>query len=194
MKNDSHTCPHDRNLRSLMDSVNMYIFFAGHLFLNMSSQNDLQTERFSGQMVILARHWPLTSLRWEQKMGARPGPWGPFEAQPCEYNVLHLNPLGPKTDQHQFSPNNISRSSRVRIMRITKLMCSCNTHLHPPTCPSVVSLLLISLGRGSGPLQGGTSWLAAGFLFVFLNRLPWLWLRDIVFSAGTIFGEPGGDC
>ena len=38
-----------------MDGVK-YIFFAGHLFLNMSSQNDLQTERFSGQMVILARH------------------------------------------------------------------------------------------------------------------------------------------
>ena len=57
-----------------MDGVNMYIFFAGHLFLNMSSQNDLQTERFSGQMVILARHWPLSSPRWEQEMGARLGP------------------------------------------------------------------------------------------------------------------------
>ena len=33
-----------------------------------------------------------------------------------------LNPLGPKSDQHQFSPNNISRSSRVKVMRITKLM------------------------------------------------------------------------
>ena len=33
-----------------------------------------------------------------------------------------LNPLGPKSDQHQFSPNNISRSSRVKVMRITKLI------------------------------------------------------------------------
>ena len=35
---------------------------------------------------------------------------------------LGLNPLGPKSDQHQFSPNNISRSSRVKVMRITKLI------------------------------------------------------------------------
>ena len=33
-----------------------------------------------------------------------------------------VNPLGPKSDQHQFSPNNISRSSRVKVMRITKLI------------------------------------------------------------------------
>ena len=33
-----------------------------------------------------------------------------------------LNPLGPKSDQHQFSPNNISRSSRVKVMRITKFI------------------------------------------------------------------------
>ena len=32
-----------------------------------------------------------------------------------------LNSLGPKSDQHQFSANNISRSSRVKVMRITKL-------------------------------------------------------------------------
>ena len=31
-----------------------------------------------------------------------------------------LNPLDPKSDHHQFSPNNISRSSRVKVMRITK--------------------------------------------------------------------------
>ena len=31
-------------------------------------------------------------------------------------------PLGPKSDQHQFSPNNISRSSREKVMRITKLI------------------------------------------------------------------------
>ena len=33
-----------------------------------------------------------------------------------------VNPLGPKSDQHQFSPNIISRSSRVKVMRITKLI------------------------------------------------------------------------
>ena len=33
-----------------------------------------------------------------------------------------LNPLGPKIDQHQFSPNNIDRSSRVKVVRITKLI------------------------------------------------------------------------
>ena len=32
-----------------------------------------------------------------------------------------LNPLGAKSDQHQLSPNIISRSSRVKVMRITKL-------------------------------------------------------------------------
>ena len=35
---------------------------------------------------------------------------------------LHFNPLGTKSDQHQFSPNNISRTSRVKVMRITKLI------------------------------------------------------------------------
>ena len=33
-----------------------------------------------------------------------------------------IHPLGPKSDQHQFSPNNISRSSRVKVMRITSLI------------------------------------------------------------------------
>ena len=32
------------------------------------------------------------------------------------------NPLGPKRDQQQFSPTNISRSSRVKVTRITKLI------------------------------------------------------------------------
>ena len=36
--------------------------------------------------------------------------------------VQPLNPLGSKSGQHQFSPNNISRSSRVKVMRITKLI------------------------------------------------------------------------
>ena len=33
-----------------------------------------------------------------------------------------FNPLGPKSDQYQFSPNDIVRSSRVKVMRITKLI------------------------------------------------------------------------
>ena len=33
-----------------------------------------------------------------------------------------INTLGPKSDQHQFSPNNISRSTGVKVMRITKLI------------------------------------------------------------------------
>ena len=36
--------------------------------------------------------------------------------------ILLLNPLGPKSDQHQFSPNNMSRSTRVKVMRITKII------------------------------------------------------------------------
>ena len=31
-------------------------------------------------------------------------------------------PVGPKSDQHQFSPNNISRSSREKAMRINQLL------------------------------------------------------------------------
>ena len=37
------------------------------------------------------------------------------------FPLLHL-PFRSKSDQHQFSPNNISRSTRVKVMRITKLM------------------------------------------------------------------------
>ena len=33
-----------------------------------------------------------------------------------------INTLGPKSDQHQFSPNNISRSLRVKVMRFTQLI------------------------------------------------------------------------
>ena len=33
-----------------------------------------------------------------------------------------LNPLGPNSVQHQFSPNNISRSTKVKVIRITELM------------------------------------------------------------------------
>ena len=37
-------------------------------------------------------------------------------------NTQDLNPLAPKRDQHQFSPNNIGRWTRVKVMRITKLI------------------------------------------------------------------------
>ena len=36
--------------------------------------------------------------------------------------AMHLNPLGPKSDQQQFSPNNIRKSSRVKVMRISKMI------------------------------------------------------------------------
>ena len=43
--------------------------------------------------------------------------------RPADKIVLAVfNPLGPKSDQNQFSPNKISRSSRVKDMRITKLI------------------------------------------------------------------------
>ena len=38
------------------------------------------------------------------------------------YTYGEFNPLGPKSDQYEFSPNNISRQSRVKVMRITKLI------------------------------------------------------------------------
>ena len=38
------------------------------------------------------------------------------------------NPLGPKSDQHQFSPNSISRSSSVKVMRIAKLISPKGEH------------------------------------------------------------------
>ena len=37
-------------------------------------------------------------------------------------NYDEVNPLGPKSDQHQFSPNYISKSSRIKVVRITKLI------------------------------------------------------------------------
>ena len=36
--------------------------------------------------------------------------------------AVMLKPLNPKIDQHLFSHNNISRSSRVQVMRIAKLI------------------------------------------------------------------------
>ena len=46
----------------------------------------------------------------------------PHEAKRVYIYQRELNPLGPTSDQHQFSPNIISRSSRVKVMRITKLI------------------------------------------------------------------------
>ena len=37
-------------------------------------------------------------------------------------NYDEVNPLGTKSGQHQFSPNHTSKSSRVKVMRITKLI------------------------------------------------------------------------
>ena len=36
--------------------------------------------------------------------------------------AMHLSPLGPKSDHQQFPPNNIGRSSRVKVMRISKMI------------------------------------------------------------------------
>ena len=46
------------------------------------------------------------------------GIWGTYES-----NLRNLiSPLGPKSDQHQLSPNSINRSVRVKVMRIVKLI------------------------------------------------------------------------
>ena len=34
------------------------------------------------------------------------------------FQTLHINPLSPNSDQHQFSPNNIHTLSRDKVMRI----------------------------------------------------------------------------
>ena len=39
----------------------------------------------------------------------------------------------------------------------TKKKANANHHLHPATCPSEENFLLMSVGCGSGPLQGGAS-------------------------------------
>ena len=49
------------------------------------------------------------------------GQVGPCQVCPVWKGAL-VNLLGRKSDQHQFSPNNISRSTRVKVMRITKLL------------------------------------------------------------------------
>ena len=33
-----------------------------------------------------------------------------------------MSPLSPKSDQHQFSPNNISTQSREKVRRINKMI------------------------------------------------------------------------
>ena len=38
------------------------------------------------------------------------------------FDSVLITPLGPKSDQHQYPPNNVSTSSRVNVMRITKLI------------------------------------------------------------------------
>ena len=38
------------------------------------------------------------------------------------FRLSNFKPFGPKSDQYQFSPNKISRSLRVKVMRITKLI------------------------------------------------------------------------
>ena len=35
---------------------------------------------------------------------------------------MHVNPLSPNSDQHQFSPNNIYTMSRDNVMRINKMI------------------------------------------------------------------------
>ena len=35
---------------------------------------------------------------------------------------MPLNPLGPTSDHHQFSPNDIHRLSRAKFMRINKMI------------------------------------------------------------------------
>ena len=55
------------------------------------------------------------------KFSSFPKPIGSYNFQRICHLKL-LNPLGPTSDQHQFSPNIISRSSRVKVMRITKLI------------------------------------------------------------------------
>ena len=34
----------------------------------------------------------------------------------------NINPLGPKSDQHQFSPNNINTQSKEKVMRIDEII------------------------------------------------------------------------
>ena len=45
-----------------------------------------------------------------------------FSCSSLAFSFKINNPLGRKSGQHQFSPNNMSRSSRVKVMRITKLI------------------------------------------------------------------------
>ena len=56
------------------------------------------------QLFRLFDYWPLK--RWPLNGGS----------------TVYFNTLGPKSVQHQFFLNNISRSTRVKVMRITKLM------------------------------------------------------------------------
>ena len=35
---------------------------------------------------------------------------------------FHINPLSPKSDQHQFSPNNTNTLSKEKVMRFNKMI------------------------------------------------------------------------
>ena len=49
------------------------------------------------------------------------GQVAPYQVCPVWKGAL-VNHFGPKSDQHQLSPNNITRSTRVKAIRITKLI------------------------------------------------------------------------
>ena len=36
--------------------------------------------------------------------------------------MIHINPLSPNGDQHQFSPNNLHTLSRDKVMRINEII------------------------------------------------------------------------
>ena len=40
----------------------------------------------------------------------------------CLLEFIAFNTLSPKSDQHQFSPNNIHTRSREQVMRISKMI------------------------------------------------------------------------
>ena len=55
---------------------------------------------------------------------------------------------GPKSDQHQFSPNNISRLLRVKVMRITKLITKGLIHVFKSLVRSAGNYCKSSQGHG----------------------------------------------
>ena len=63
-----------------------------------------------------------SSYRYFSSPALRVSIYESFHCYVISIFFLHFNPLGTKSDQHQFSPSNISRTSRVKVMRITKLI------------------------------------------------------------------------